>query len=84
MTIRKLREIYDDASGLTAEVPRYVLRDACDEIEALEFRTEGLKNSLEEALEAMRLHETNARKRRDTAEELSWRSRCDKIAKELA
>lgn len=85
MSIAKLQEAWDDrgASDIV-EINKTVLREALLEIEAISFRASGLVTTLEDALESIRLHEQSAHARRDTAAELEWRARGDRIERELA
>jgi hypothetical protein len=85
MSLAKLREIYDERAEVPelAIPPATVLR-ALEEAELLATRIGHLQSSLEEALEAIGLHEIQARARRDTADELEWRSMHERLSVDLA
>lgn len=56
------------------------VRVALNVIDSLRSQVASLKNDLNEAVEAIRLHEQLARERRDTAAELEWRCEADRLA----
>lgn len=61
-------------------VRREHVRELIDEVEDLRSQVASLKNDLDGALEAVRLHEQQAHERRDVTEELEWRIRGNRLA----
>lgn len=60
------------------------LSDLLDELDDLRSQVGSLHNAIDDAIDAVRLHESQARERKDTAPELEWRAQANALDRLIA